>query len=225
MSRWVSSPSLVRISSPSVSMSRRPTGKTRGSVGHEGDHRGPAVGVLGGADHAGRLVEQVVDEARGAPGAGTPSSSTRSTAGSTRRPRTGTAPLTVTRPSAISSSQTRRRADARRGPAPSAVARRSGAGRRVPAPSAIARPGASAPRARPGPRVRAAGPRPAAAGRAGRARAAPGRRRWWRRARPARARAPARRRRCSPRCSSRRTTPSTLTPRRAAIWARDTGCL
>src|SRR5664280_1460368 len=41
-------------------------------------------------------------------GRGTPSSSTRSTVGSTRRPSTGTDPLTVTRPSAMSSSHTRR---------------------------------------------------------------------------------------------------------------------
>ena len=34
-----------------------------GLGGHQVDHRGAALGVVGGGDHAGRLVEQVVDQA------------------------------------------------------------------------------------------------------------------------------------------------------------------
>ena len=106
--RWVSSPSLVSSSSPSVSRSRRPTGNTRGLGRHQVDHGRPALGVGGGGDHARRLVEQVVDE----PGVGDDRGRRRPRA-SRRRRRPGarasaTSPLTVTRPSSISSSHARR---------------------------------------------------------------------------------------------------------------------
>ena len=65
------------------------------------------VGVLARRDDPGRLVEQVVDEPGRTP-IGAPSTSIRSCSASTRRPSTATSPLTVTRPAAISSSQTRR---------------------------------------------------------------------------------------------------------------------
>ena len=105
---WASSPSLVRTSSPSVAASRRPTGNTRGSAGTQVDHRRAALGVGGRGDHPGGLVEQVVDEARERPATGTPSTATRSAAGSTRRPSRRRSPLTLTRPPAMSSSQARR---------------------------------------------------------------------------------------------------------------------
>ena len=76
-------------------------------VRHEVDHRRSTLRIVGGGDHAGRLVQQVVDEPGTTPTAA-PSTSTRSCSGSTRRPSTATSPLTVTRPSAIRSSQTRR---------------------------------------------------------------------------------------------------------------------
>ena len=61
--RLVSSPSLVSSSRPSVSRSSRPTGNTRGSVGHQLDDGRATLGILRRGDDPGRLVQQVVDEA------------------------------------------------------------------------------------------------------------------------------------------------------------------
>ena len=61
----VSDPSLVRIRSPSVSRSSRPTGKTRGSGGTSVQDGGPAVGVRRRRDDVVGLVQQVVDEVGG----------------------------------------------------------------------------------------------------------------------------------------------------------------
>ena len=60
--RWVSSPSLVSSSNPSVSASSRPTGNTRGWRGTNSTTVGTPLRIVGGGDHPGRLVEQVVDE-------------------------------------------------------------------------------------------------------------------------------------------------------------------
>ena len=56
-----------------------PDGEDPGLGRHEGDHRRSALGVRRGADHAGRLVEQVVHQIRGATGTGTPSTATCAT--------------------------------------------------------------------------------------------------------------------------------------------------
>ena len=63
VSRWASSPSLVRSSRPSVSASRRPTGNTRGLGGHQVDHRRAALRVGRRGHDARGLVQQVVDQA------------------------------------------------------------------------------------------------------------------------------------------------------------------
>ena len=62
VSCWARSPSLVITSRPSVAASSRPTGNTRGSVGHQFDHGRAPLRVRCRRDHAGRLVEQVVDQ-------------------------------------------------------------------------------------------------------------------------------------------------------------------
>ena len=79
-----------------------------GLVGHQLDHGRPALGVVGGGDHAGRLVQQVVDEPGSRPRWARRRPRPGRASGSTRRPSTATSPLTVTRPSAIRSSHTRR---------------------------------------------------------------------------------------------------------------------
>ena len=103
--RWCST------SSPSVGESSRPTGKTRGSAGTSSSTRRAPLGVARRRHDARRLVEQVVDE----PGQDPDRERRRPPRGraraSTRRPSAATSPFTVTRPSAISSSQARRRAE------------------------------------------------------------------------------------------------------------------
>ena len=233
VSSWARSPSLVSISRPSVSRSSRPTGNTRGSAGTRVDHGRPPLGVGGGGDHAGRLVQQVVDEAgrhrhrhavdrdRGR-GRGRPAGRAR--------PRS---PLTVTRPAAISSSQTRRLPKpARARPSGGARRRLRRLGRRRrPAPASAAQSASATGSARPAGLLELA--RHLGAGQEvldrgqllerGRGPGAPRTGRWCRRGRagpgPRRGPPP----RCSPAARAGGPRRRRSRPRSAEIWARDTG--
>src|SRR4051812_23731880 len=104
--RCVRSPSFVSSRRPSVSASRRPMGKTRGSAGT----RSITVCFACGSDTVVTTPCGLLSRYHTSPSRtpiGTPSTSTRSVSVCTRRPRTATSPLTVTRPPAISSSATR----------------------------------------------------------------------------------------------------------------------